>query len=414
MGKTAEQLAGEAEQAAARVGIGLSCRLEMVPGEGYIPEAERGIYGPVMCSADGGQTYPFNAALIVRPGGADVLRRDIEAIRRREVIVPPPAWFAALPAMKLPAGAQVALARGTVVERGGAEILAPWARQAARPVPAAPIAAVRMWAPKGPAGDPVSAAIIAILSGLFGIFSGSASENIARPLQQIRDGIVRTAGVLQRFTHAVAFALGSVIQTIQRAWVRVIRPILERVRRIAEQIDRLINRVLRPYYDQIMRIRKAILDIYERYFRPVVEVIQAMRRVVAILRIARVPFARELDAFLVRAQAAVMRPINELLRRTSELGGWINILLRAKMVLQQAIFLGSTRAYAGGWIRQFWAYQDTSIDAAGRDYVARHGRLRPDAESEAEFTAGIVHRAGPMWERHQADADLVRAELRLP
>lgn len=244
-----------------------------------------------------------------------------------------------------------------------------------------------LWVPI-PSPDPVSitVTVIGAITSLFGLFRGKVSKNVQEALEGLRGSIFDIGQKLMRFGLRLARTLGWLLHVVHKIWVRVLDPMLDEISRIAERVTRVIDRVLRPYLEFMLRVRQAILDIYERYVRPVVVVIQRIRQVVAILRLARVPFARKLDDFLVRLQTRITAPILEALRRTTVFAPWINVLLTARMLLQQAILVNSAYAYQGHLVNLFWNAQQQGVDS-GRQ--ARQAAEAAPPTAEAAIRAGV-------------------------
>ena len=257
-----------------------------------------------------------------------------------------------------------------------------------------------LWVPI-PSPDPVSVIVTvgSAIASLFGLFRGKVSKNIREALEGLRGAIYDIGQKLMRLGVRLSRTIGKLLVVVHKIWVRVLDPMLDEISRIAERVTRVIDRVLRPYLEFMLRVRQAILDIYERYVRPVVVVIQRMRQVVAILRLARVPFAKKLDDFLVRLQTRITAPILEALRRTTLFAPWINVLLTSKMLLQRAILLNSSYAYQGSLTNLFWNSQQQGIDPRVQArQAAEAAPPAPEAALRAGFDAALLD-VGPLAER---------------
>jgi hypothetical protein len=218
-----------------------------------------------------------------------------------------------------------------------------------------------------PTGEPISTAIIAVLSAVFSIFGlFRRKPDYQRQLDALRDGLRTTTEALERFAWKIARGVGVLLMSVQTIWVRVLRPILQRIDAVIARVNRIIDRILKPYLDVLLRIRQMMLDIYERIFRPILVTLQTVRRILAILRILRVPFAEKLDRRLARLEQKITEPLRVLLDKVNELSQWLNILLSIQGVLEAGIFtrtLGTYADHAAGW---WWYAHTRTFDPALR------------------------------------------------
>jgi len=260
----------------------------------------------------------------------------------------------------------------------------------------------------GGSAGPIVGAIIAGLGLLWSIFHGGVPKNIRQGFEGLRDSITRVTDALTRFIWWVGYAVAAVVRWIQKVWVEFLRPILTQIHKIAKRLHDLIEKVLKPYLDLIQRIRAAINLFYDRVLGPIIELIQIGRKIAGLMRLARIPGARALDQFLLRLQTNITRPILELLRRTSELASWVNILLDAQLLLQQVILINSLYASAGEWTRMFWRVQTGAVDSALRSVHKAQRRLRSVEEQRALLTEFLRDGTGEAAQDFHTRADEIR------
>ena len=218
-------------------------------------------------------------------------------------------------------------------------------------------------------GEPVSTVLLTVaaaIGSLFRIFGGGVAANVKRALEGIRGALATVAEGLKRALWQMARALGKVLSAVHQAWIRVIRPMLERLQRQMARLGRLLDRVLRPYLEFMAKVREQIMLIYQRYFYPVLVMIQQMRQMLALLKMLHVPGMKQLDARLARLEAKVMAPITELLKRTNTLPGWFNTILTASYALQYPVFANTMAAHEGELVRRFYAAQSKDVTPAER------------------------------------------------
>ncbi|MCL6552917.1 MAG: hypothetical protein K6W08_07335 [Firmicutes bacterium] len=237
----------------------------------------------------------------------------------------------------------------------------------------------------GPPPVTIATAVLSVLGGLFRLFGGGVTRAVKQALEGLRAAIARTADELMRWTWRGMRAIGRILQAVGAVYVRVVRPVLDWLRDTVQRIIRIIDRILRPYYEWARRITQLVLDLYERYVRPVLIVIQRMRQVLAVLKILRIGAARRLDAQLARLQARIMQPIQELLWRINHLGGWLNVLVTARAVLQRVLYLRSLWQWQGSFFRAWWGWQSYDVSPAEADRYRRQMPVRSVAEVRSTF-----------------------------
>jgi hypothetical protein len=259
--------------------------------------------------------------------------------------------------------------------------------------------------------DPVTlvvTTVITVIGALFKLFGGGVSSAIKQAFEGIRSAIAQTADVIMRFAWRIARALGFAFNALHALYVRILRPMLDWVKNLADRIVRLIDKILRPYYEWLRQMRRILLDLYERYVRPVLVVIQTMRRVLAILAALRIPFARKLDARLAKLQQKILAPLLFALRRLNHMGGWINLLITARYLLQRAVLLNSLYAMQGAWTVMWWNAQARASDPQADAVLRGIPGPMPEQLATQALRDYVQTRSGPF----AVDVELATGELR--
>jgi len=166
-----------------------------------------------------------------------------------------------------------------------------------------------------------------------------------RALEGLRDGLAATADALMRAVSALARFAGRILGALHALYVRVIAPLLGRVKALIERVYRIVDRVLRPVLLAIRRLQEEIRRMYDAYFRPIVLVIERLRRALYILRLLRVKFAEDLDRKLVELQRRIMEPLYIALERIGYLDRWINVILDSRLLIQEPVWMRSVIDY---------------------------------------------------------------------
>lgn len=251
-----------------------------------------------------------------------------------------------------------------------------------------------------PTGEPISTgaltAIATILSGLFGLFRGGGLKDLQRGFVDLSSALSETAHGLLRFAWRIARALGWLLRGMQTAWVRVLRPLLEQMVRLAGRVRRLLERDLPRLIRLIERIRRRVLDLYERYTRPMLIQIQRIRRMLIILRLFRVKWAEQLDARLVQVQERLLLPIRVALAHLAIVELWLNAIVTAEQLFQETI-----------WGRSAYNYQDPLVRSVLSPFLRpfrigereeqwpRAAAVTPDQTRE-HLRMYLVHDTGPI------------------
>lgn len=200
-------------------------------------------------------------------------------------------------------------------------------------------------------GEPISTGVltvIAAVASLFGgLFSGGVSESVKRALEGLRAALTETADRLLRFAWLIANTLGRALQAFLKVWVRIIRPMLDALGKVIREVMRIYEQYARPVLRAIRRIRQEILYWYERVVRPILQAIQVIRTAIYIFRVAGFKWAEEVDAKLVRLQAAIMRPLWYVLDRLNIVSAWINVIMNVDGYLRGNVLFNSIDLVAG-------------------------------------------------------------------
>ena len=200
-------------------------------------------------------------------------------------------------------------------------------------------------------GEPISTGVltvIAAIGALFGgLFSGGVSAAVKRALEGLRAALTETADKLMRFAWTLANTVGRALQAFVKVWVRIIRPMLDALGKVIREVMRIYEKYARPVLRAIRRIRQEILYWYERVVRPILQAIQVIRTAIYIFRVAGFKWAEEVDAKLVRLQAAIMRPLWYALEKLNLVSAWINVMMSVDGVLRGNVLFNSIDLVAG-------------------------------------------------------------------
>lgn len=245
-------------------------------------------------------------------------------------------------------------------------------------------------------GEPISTAVLTLLSAIVSVFTGGIAAVTRNAINQLRDAIAWVADNTARVIGRVARWADAGIRGLRWIWTNVIRPILHHIQQLFDRLNKLIDKVLKPYLEFMRKIREQIMLIYNVYFRPIIQVIETMRRMLAILKLAHIGWAEKLDARLARLEAKVIAPIEQMLKWTNVLPGWFNVLLTAKYLLQYPVFMNSMAGYSGSWISHFYNAQSKPLTPAEKAEMYAERPEVPLPVILAELRDYLVAGAGPL------------------
>jgi len=245
-------------------------------------------------------------------------------------------------------------------------------------------------------GEPISTAVLTLLSAIVSIFTGGIAAATRNAINQLRDALAWLADNTARVIGRVARWVDAAVRGLRWIWTNVIRPILHHIQQLFDRLNKLIDKVLRPYLELMEKIRRQIMLIYNVYFRPLIEVIQTMRRMLAILKLANIKWAEKLDGRLARLEGKIIGVLQEMLAWTNKLPGWFNVLLTAKYLLQYPVFMNSMVAYSGSWISHFYNAQSKPLTPAQKAEMYAERPEVPLPVVLAELRDYLTAGAGPL------------------
>lgn len=202
-------------------------------------------------------------------------------------------------------------------------------------------------APLGPVGIVIAIGTV-IAELFFGLFGGSANDNIIKAFNGLRQSLIDTANKLMKFAWTIANGLAAVFNLLKFIWGNVLGPIVKAIRGIVDRISRVLNKVLKPILDGMAAQRKAILDLYTRYIRPIIVAIEKVRRIIHFFQLLHIHIFDGLDRTLAKIEGKLLTPIYRMLYRVNTLGNWINFILNLDLLLRRGLLLGSLNANRGG------------------------------------------------------------------
>lgn len=179
----------------------------------------------------------------------------------------------------------------------------------------------------------VIAAVIAIGSAILRLFTGSNNQ-VKRAIQQLGDGLGRLGGAVEGLGRRVAKVAGILWRGYIVRTVKLLRKLLERIRK-------LIARILKP----VLKVLRRLNDILDRYYKnvlqPMLTTISRMRRGLLLLRVFGVKWAQKVDERLFKLEQKIFGQWLLIKQKVNLHATLINALLTRDGLLQRAMLVRS-------------------------------------------------------------------------
>lgn len=148
-----------------------------------------------------------------------------------------------------------------------------------------------------------------------------------------------------RFVWDVAVRIAGVFRDVygflRQFWTHVLRPFVQWVWRSIDRLAGWLRRTVEPVLDFLFRVRRELLKLYERFIRPVLDTIGVIRRLLQLLALLRIDWARELDRHLAELEDRLLVPIRFALGKLNEVINIVNSVASGFGVLQRIALVRS-------------------------------------------------------------------------
>ncbi len=177
-------------------------------------------------------------------------------------------------------------------------------------------------------------------------------------------------------------ALGArLVRFLTGLWENVIKKGLHGLARLYARFQAWVQKWLGPLLRWVRRIREWI----DRHVMPhvirILNIIQRIRRVLFLLRIFNIGFAKRLDAFLNRLQARIADVFLRIRGHLVEIANILNLILDPQLLINSQIIGGSILKYLGAVKRALGLGADRPLTPDEEKDVQRDAtRFRRDGE----------------------------------
>lgn len=238
---------------------------------------------------------------------------------------------------------------------------------------------------EGISGTDVNAAIDNGLSAVWSAVVGSVDAVVAAIVATVQ-GALTGIGNAVKAAYAILSRLGGFILGVLQQLLRdLVKAMLKALQDIRDLFKHLIDDVLKPILGVLGSLRQRLLDLYTRFLRPMLLVLQNIHRLLTILAVFHVGFARRLDAKLQALEGKFLQPFLTLLAYTNQLGNWINLIITANYLIQKPIWLASLKGYAGSTINAQINAMNPAPDPAAAAALSKKYQAQPAAKTYGDF-----------------------------
>lgn len=232
-------------------------------------------------------------------------------------------------------------------------------------------------------------------SSLFGILGGKVDKAVRRGIELIRAGVIGLAKELATFAAQTGAILARVVGLLRRFWARVVLPLLRRLDRWATVVQTWLRETFGPIIRALLWLRQKILDFYTRWLRPIFDTIDILRRILSVLSLLQLDFARKLDRKLAELEDRLLRPIREAVDKLNEAIDWVDRIVTLDGLFQRLTLIRSlTRDVRLVW--NLWNNaQSKPLTEDERRAEATAGNWPTTEENMRTYVATLERHDGP-------------------
>lgn len=210
------------------------------------------------------------------------------------------------------------------------------------------------------------AAVVALLSGLFGLFGGKQRSNTAFAFDGMRSSIVDLGKSLTTMIVAVAGQVSSVLGVVRRFLQKWAGRLYDLIRNVVNRMVRILDKIFGPIIDFLDKVRVHLKKFYDKVLRPILDTIEFVRGVLRLLSAFGFEWSKKLDAKLAELEGYVLEPYLFLVGKLNEISNWINRIVTLDGLLQRVTLLNSLVRDVSYTNNLWWNSQTRQLTPAER------------------------------------------------
>jgi hypothetical protein len=151
-------------------------------------------------------------------------------------------------------------------------------------------------------------------------------------------------GLFREFGELVVKGARQTWRFFRWTYEAVLKPAWQKFFKFVDDTKRALERIGRPVFDFLRWMRKHVLDFYARFVRPVLDFIGVTRKLLHVLQVFGLDWARRLDHALADLEAKIDAPFRLLLAEINKVINVVNRVVTADGLFQRLALVKSMRA----------------------------------------------------------------------
>lgn len=221
----------------------------------------------------------------------------------------------------------------------------------------------------GAGGGPwLVGAILAIdaLAMLFGGGGGGESTDTKqdKEIKTLQAALVQLGVNIANASMTAFERDGRGLGVTQKLLGKILGPLINGIATLIGRTSAQLRRILGPVLSWIDRINTFVRRIYDVWLRPILRVIDAFRKVLRILELFHVKWAKQLDDSLGALERKLTAPILKITEALNEARDWIDRIVTLNGALQRVALIKGLFDNADEVLRLFWLSVHKPLTAA--------------------------------------------------
>jgi len=244
-------------------------------------------------------------------------------------------------------------------------------------------------------GVDVGRALVNFGALLLGIFGGRIDKAVKRALETMRDAIVKIVETLAAFAAQTGTLFARVAGLLRRFWTRALLPLLRRLDDWALRVQRWLRDTFGPILRFLLEVRRRLLEFYAKWFRPIFDTIDVIRRILGLLSVLHLDFARKLDQKLAELERRLRLPLEVVIRKINEAIDVVDAIIDANGFFRRLALIRSLVRYQKDALKVWWQSVHRPLAGVKREEYESPPRLRPIDAVATDYRQYVIEGGGP-------------------
>jgi hypothetical protein len=222
--------------------------------------------------------------------------------------------------------------------------------------------------------------LIRLGATLFGFFGGKIDALVKRALENMRDTLKGVIEAIADFAVTTGTLMARVAGLLKRFLSRVIVPMLQRLDQWALRLHRWLKDTFGPLLHFLLEVRRRIFEIYNKWLRPIFDTIDMVRRILGVLSLLHLDFARKLDEKLAALERRLLLPIQAVIRKINEAIDVLDRVIDLDGFYQRYTLIRSLLKYQRDALKVWWVSIHRPLTGEKLAEYRRPHEVRPAAD----------------------------------